>query len=120
MGKFKIFKTISGAKVIVGRNSNENDELTFAVASISDFWFHVSQYAGSHVVLQKDNPTKEDIQFAANLAVKYSKAKDLTRAKVDYCNVIDVEHPKNAPTGLVLIKNHKTLYGFPQLMNFSI
>lgn len=111
--KFKQFISVSGVNVIVGSNCHENDELTFRVGKFDELWFHVSGSPGSHVLLQTEYPTKEDIQFAANLAVKYSKMKGATKAKVDYCKISDVSKPKGAKPGMVEIRNSKTIMGVP-------
>jgi predicted ribosome quality control (RQC) complex YloA/Tae2 family protein len=111
--KLKQFISANGASVIVGSNCHENDELTFAVGKFDELWFHVSDYPGSHVLLQTEHPTKDDIQFAANLAVKYSKMKGVAKAKVDYCKICDVSKPKGAKPGMVQIRNAKTIIGIP-------
>jgi predicted ribosome quality control (RQC) complex YloA/Tae2 family protein len=111
--KLKQFFSSNGVSVIVGSNCHENDELTFVVGQPNELWFHVSGYPGSHVLLQTEHPTKQDIQFAANLAVKYSKMKGAAKAKVDYCKICDVSKPRGAKPGLVEIKNSKTIMGIP-------
>jgi predicted ribosome quality control (RQC) complex YloA/Tae2 family protein len=111
--KFKQFVSANGVSVIVGSNCHENDELTFGLGKFDELWFHVSGCPGSHVLLQTEHPTKEDIQFAANLAVKYSKMKGAAKAKVDYCRICDVSKPKGAKPGMVEIRNSKTIVGIP-------
>lgn len=110
---FRQFVSVNGISVIVGSNCRENDQLTFVVGQPDELWFHVSAYPGSHVLLQTEQPTKEDIQFAANLAVKYSKMKGAAKAKVDYCKICDVSKPKGAKPGMVEIRNSKTIVGIP-------
>jgi predicted ribosome quality control (RQC) complex YloA/Tae2 family protein len=117
--KLKQFISANGASVIVGSNCHENDELTFGVGKFNELWFHVSGCPGSHVLLQTEHPTKDDIQFAANLAVKYSKMKTTAKAKVDYCRICDVSKPKGAKPGLVEIKNSKTIMGIPMHLNMK-
>jgi len=111
--KLKQFITTSGVSVILGSNCHENDSLTFEIGKLEELWFHVSGSPGSHVILQTEHPLKEDIQFAANLAVKYSKMKGAKKAKVDYCKVGDVSKPKGAKPGMVEIKNSKSIIGVP-------
>jgi hypothetical protein len=38
----------------VGRNSRQNDAITFGLAKPSDLWFHARGVAGSHVLLRLD------------------------------------------------------------------
>jgi predicted ribosome quality control (RQC) complex YloA/Tae2 family protein len=111
--KFRQFITPNGVNVIVGSNCHENDELTFVLGKVEELWFHVSGYPGSHVLLQTKNPSSEDIQYAANLAVKYSKMKRAVKARVDYCRIGDVSKPKGAKPGMVEITNSNSITGIP-------
>lgn len=116
---FRQFVSVNGVSVIVGSNCHENDQLTFVVGKPNELWLHISGYLGSHVLLQTEHPTKEDIQFAANLAVKYSKMKGAPKAKVDYCKICDVSKPKGAKPGMVEIKNSKTIMGIPMHLDMK-
>ena len=42
----------SGFDILVGRNNNQNDHLTFKVATDYDLWFHTQEIPGSHVLLR--------------------------------------------------------------------
>ena len=117
--RFRQFVSPNGVSVIVGSNCHENDQVTFVLGQPNELWFHVKGYPGSHVLLQNENPNKEDIQFAANLAVKYSKMKTAAKAKVDYCKICDVSKPKGAKPGLVEIKNSKTIFGIPMHIDLN-
>jgi len=48
---------LDGIEILVGRNSRENDELTFHTAAPDDFWLHAGDYTGSHVVIR--NPSRD-------------------------------------------------------------
>src|SRR5262249_53957401 len=54
----KRFRTIQidGKEVLIGKGARENDALTFEVAAPEDFWFHVADYSGSHVLVR--NPAR--------------------------------------------------------------
>lgn len=112
MGKFRYFTSPNGFQVIAGRNANENDELTCKLAAPQDLWFHAKDSPGSHVIMKynvkydvKDVPI-EDIIYASEIALKYSKS---VNKKIDYCLVQDVLKPKGAPPGLVNLLKFKTL-----------
>jgi len=47
-----------GFKGYAGRNAGGNDYVSFRVAKGEDFWFHVADYKGSHVVVR--NPSRLD------------------------------------------------------------
>jgi predicted ribosome quality control (RQC) complex YloA/Tae2 family protein len=50
----------SGAKVLVGRNNNENDELTMRFAQPTDIWLHTKDIPGSHTILKAGRPAYPD------------------------------------------------------------
>jgi predicted ribosome quality control (RQC) complex YloA/Tae2 family protein len=103
--------------ILVGKSSKQNDELTIKFAKPYDWFFHSRIYHGAHVIVQ--NPEKREslpqqvIQRAASIAVYYSKAKHSTKVPVDYTQVRYVSKPRKAPPGMVVYKNHKTLFVNP-------
>lgn len=78
------FKLSSGKHVLVGKNNYQNDWLTLKKANKSDYWFHVKNMPGSHVILRDDQPTDQDIKEAAEIAAFFSKGKDSAHVQVDY------------------------------------
>ena len=77
----------------------------------NEYFFHVKDYPGSHVVVHSTGPLSEEtIRYAANLAAYYSKARLSSTIPVNYTLVKNVKkHPSNKP-GLVLLKTYKTIY----------
>lgn len=76
--KFSDIKTVTvdDFVVLIGKNAESNDYLSFQVATADDLWFHVKGLPGSHVVLKiKENlPMPETIEKVAKLAAKNSRA----------------------------------------------
>ena len=105
------FTTKSGKTILVGRNSRDNNYLTLKVAEPNDVFFHATDFAGSHVILQLSNeePSRADLEEAALLAAYYSKGKNKKAVKVDYTYRKYVSKPRKAPAGLVEIEKHKTI-----------
>lgn len=97
--------TANQIPIIVGKDSYSNDYLTFILSEPDDYWFHVCDFPGAHVVLQNlSNVTQDDIETAAQLAVKHSKVcHGKKNYKVHYGHVRYVSKPKHAPAGLVEI-----------------
>jgi len=97
--------TIDGYEIFVGRNSRENDTLTFQVAHPEDFWMHVGDYGGSHVVVR--NSAKERVlpdnvlTKAAQLAAYFSQARNSSKVEVHYTQRRHVSKPRRAKPGLV-------------------
>jgi predicted ribosome quality control (RQC) complex YloA/Tae2 family protein len=108
-----------GALVLVGKSASDNDKLTFDLSQKDDLWFHVKGVPGSHVLLRGDQLTQGDIQFAANVAAKYSKAKSASSVDVEYCSIWDVSKPKNSKAGLVHITNQTVVIAYPMKCNVS-
>lgn len=104
MSLSKVFIAPNGSIVYVGRNSKENDKLTFEFAKSGDIWFHVADVAGSHVVMKKGDEEFAmcDIVYAASLSKLHSKAKNVkAKVNVSYCDVLSVVKEKHAPSGQV-------------------
>ena len=64
------FESPDGMEILVGRNNLQNDELTTREARRTDYWFHVQQLHGSHVILRCEGlePSEEAVRAAAELA----------------------------------------------------
>ncbi len=110
---FRKFTTETGHEIFIGRSDEENDKLTFTFANGRDFWFHVADYAGSHVVVPvKSNDEELDnaiLSDAAQLAVHYSKAKGMA-ADVHFTRRKFVTKSKGMPKGMVNVSKFKTLF----------
>jgi predicted ribosome quality control (RQC) complex YloA/Tae2 family protein len=101
--------------VIVGRNSRENDIVTFKIGKSRDMWLHAQGYPGSHVIIQAENREVpfETVLFAAQLAAAYSKAGQSDNVPVDYTQRKNVWKPKGAAPGAVYMTQQKTVYVTP-------
>lgn len=75
---------IEDYKVLVGRNSSENQKL-LAIARANDVWMHVRDIPSSHVIIRTDKQNLPDsvIQSAAKLCVDFS-VKNPGDYEVDY------------------------------------
>jgi predicted ribosome quality control (RQC) complex YloA/Tae2 family protein len=119
--KGRPYRTIlfGGFEILVGRGSDENDDLTFRVAEPADCWLHVGGgIPGSHVVVR--NPGRVEIprdviEVAAAIAAWYSKARASSRVSVSYCRASNVRKPRGAPAGLVEIESEKSVRVVPRL-----
>ena len=110
------FEPSGGFTVLVGKNNIQNDYLTFKIAAKSDYWFHVKNMPGSHVVLltEGEEPSNADLTEAATLAAKNSKASDQDRAEVDYTKVRNVRKPSGAKPGFVIYEGYNTAIVLPK------
>ena len=108
------FRISSGKTVLVGKNNLQNDWLTLKKANKTDIWFHVKNIPGSHVILQSDRATEEDILETAEIAAYFSKAKDSAHVQVDYVQDKRVKKPNGAKPGFVIYTGQNSIEVTPE------
>ncbi len=114
---FYHFRSPSGSELLVGRNNAQNDQLTFRLAGNYDLWFHTQEIPGSHVLLRLEPgsiPDKADIQFAADMAAYYSRARQSKQVPVVYTQPRHVYKPKGAKPGMAIYKHEQVFWGYPE------
>lgn len=122
--KCRVFDSADGYEILVGRNSKENDLVTTHYAQADDYWFHVADYVGSHVVLR--NPRRENLEetrgflSAAQLAAYFSQARNAPKVLIHWTQKKFVKKPKRAKPGLVTLSKFQSLLVEPQLPASSI
>ncbi|MBE9001988.1 NFACT family protein [Nostoc sp. LEGE 12447] len=116
---FHRYLTPSGFEVLIGRNNRQNDQLTFRVAGDYDLWFHAQEIPGSHLLLRLEPGAvaeEADLQFVANLAAYYSRARQSEQVPVVYTQPKHVYKPKGAKPGIAIYKQESILWGKPQIV----
>lgn len=101
-----------GFTVLIGKNSRQNEEVTFHQASANDIWLHARGVPGSHVIIKaagREIP-RGTIEQAASFAAYYSQARGTTTAPVDYTQQKHVRHMKGGGPGMVIYEREKTIY----------
>ena len=106
------YRSSDGYEILVGRTDRDNDHLTLRVAKSSDLWFHAADYPGSHVILR--NPKRQEVPHhsivqAAQLAAKFSQARELPKVAVNYCEKKFVTKPKGFAPGQVRLASFRTV-----------
>lgn len=103
----------SGFKILWGRNNRQNDEISTKILKNGDFWFHVHNAPGAHVVMKVGNTNLtmkgEDLNYAAAIAAGYSKSRDDNKVEVMLADAKSVHKPKGCKPGLVNVLHYKTL-----------
>ena len=104
----------SGRRIMIGRNSRQNERLTLRDAAPEDMWFHVKNAPGSHVVLKLkeagvNTADDADIESAAALAAYYSSQRSGSKVDVDYTAVKNVKKIPGGKPGMVTYTNFKTI-----------
>lgn len=108
------FKTSGGYTVLCGKNNVQNDYITFKLAEKTDWWFHVKNSPGSHVLMQcnGEEPSEKDFTEAAEIAAYYSKSEGNNIA-VDYTYAKHIKKPAGSKPGYVIYHVNWTAYVTP-------
>jgi predicted ribosome quality control (RQC) complex YloA/Tae2 family protein len=107
-----------GVLIWVGRNSRQNEEVTFSKGTNGDLWLHVRGMPGAHVVVKTygRSVSQATLEQAASLAAYYSKGR---REKAVDVMVTDRKHVrkiKGAKTGMVRVaeQSHPSILAVPR------
>ena len=101
-----------GYEAYVSKSAEDADQLLKNVAKGNDYWFHVRDYAGSHVIVKKSKSAEITDRAkieAAMIAVYYSKGKNDLDADVYFTQVKYLHKSKGGPAGLVFPVQEKNI-----------
>lgn len=97
-----------------GKSNIQNDYLTFKFANKKNWWFHIGDGSGAHVICLAEELNEPLIRFGANLAAFYSKYQLSSSVKVNYTQVKHLKKIPQANLGMVAMNEYKTIYIDPQ------
>jgi len=102
---------VDGFVVILGKDAQSNDHLTFNMADDEDIWMHAKGVPGSHLIIKiKDKlPTDQVLKQIAAISKKNSKAPKDEQAKIVYCKRKFVKKSKDMNPGQVSV-DYKNAY----------
>ncbi|MBN1660898.1 MAG: NFACT family protein [Anaerolineae bacterium] len=105
-----------GVQVWIGRNSRQNDEVTFGRGSSDDWWFHARGIPGAHVIVRATIGQLQSsaAERAAELAAYFSQYRDEPYVEVDYTRRRHVRRIPGAAPGLVTYGEEMTLRVVPR------
>lgn len=108
--------TQDGFVIWVGRNSRQNETVTFAKGGGQDYWLHARGVPGAHVIVKVDGRVipQAVLNMAAGLAAYYSANRSESRVEVDITRCLYVRKIKGAPLGMVTYRNEETLSVAPR------
>jgi predicted ribosome quality control (RQC) complex YloA/Tae2 family protein len=94
----------------VGRNSRQNEQVTFGKGGGQDLWLHTRDVPGAHVVVKFDGRAISElvIEQAASLAAYYSAKRGEGKVLVDVTRCMYVKKIKGASVGMVTYRNEDT------------
>ena len=105
-----------GLTILVGRNSRQNEHVTFERAAGHDLWLHARAVPGAHVIVKTEGrPAPETtVEAAASLAAYYSASRGSTSVAVDVTEARRVRRLKGGGPGLVTYTGERTLHVAPR------
>ncbi len=106
------FQTPGGREALVGKSAAGNDFLVRNKARKGDLWFHIRDFPGAHVLLPTHSglpASQQDKEFAAGLAVRFSKGRGKGKVDVIVADAGELGRPKGALPGQVTVKNYETM-----------
>ncbi|MBR6469243.1 MAG: DUF814 domain-containing protein, partial [Lachnospiraceae bacterium] len=111
-----------GFHIYVGKNNYQNDNITFKLATGSDWWFHAKQIPGSHVLVKAQGRELTDRTFeeAGALAAYYSKGRDQDKVEIDYVQKKEVKKPAGAKPGFVVYYTNYSLVASPDIKGLTL
>jgi predicted ribosome quality control (RQC) complex YloA/Tae2 family protein len=105
------YRLPDGWRILVGKSGAGNDRLTGRLAAPDDYWFHVRDFPGAHVVLKGAGgaPPEEAILAAGAVAAWHSGARTERLVDVAYTRRKNVRKVKGGPAGAVLLGESATV-----------
>lgn len=96
--------------IYIGKNSLQNEYVTHELANKNDYWFHVKDFPGAHLIVSCDHLDEPILRKAAMLAAYFSSMKYSSSIPVDYTLAKHVRKIPGKPGYQVNYKNHQTIY----------
>lgn len=100
----------------MGRNSRQNEQITFEVAGADDLWLHARGLPGSHVIIRcGGRPVSEEtVRQAAGLAAYYSKGQGEAAVDVMIVERRRVHRAPGGRPGMVFVDGERVVRVKPQ------
>jgi predicted ribosome quality control (RQC) complex YloA/Tae2 family protein len=106
-----------GLSILIGRNSRQNDEVTFRRSSGDDWWFHARGVPGAHVIVRTEGGAlpERTMRRAAELAAYFSRLRAEADVLVDYVQRRHVRRISGGAPGLVTYSQEQTIRARPRV-----
>ena len=117
-GKSAPLKVVAddGTLIWVGRNSRQNEEVTFKKGDAGDLWLHARGLPGAHVIIKTGGRQVSDalLDEAASLAAYYSPARDSSAVEVMVAERKNVRKIKGGKPGMVRVSSYSMVNAVPR------
>ncbi|MGN0164639.1 MAG: NFACT family protein [Lachnospiraceae bacterium] len=116
------YRTPDGYDLYVGKNNYQNDILTFKFANGGDWWFHVKNAPGSHVIVKSGDCELPDkiYEQAAALAAYYSSLRGNSKVEIDYLQRKNIKKPGAAKPGFVVYYTNYSMIAKPDISELTL
>ncbi len=94
----------------IGKNSLQNAYVTHELSQPNDYWFHVKEGSGSHVLVKSDTLDETIIRTASMLAAFHSNMRLSSSIPVDYTQIRNIKKIPHKPGYQVIYKQFKTMF----------
>ncbi|MDO9629816.1 MAG: NFACT family protein [Acholeplasmataceae bacterium] len=94
----------------IGKNNLQNEYITHELAKKDDYWFHVKNAPGAHVIVNRSKLDEPILRKACMLAAYFSSQRESSSIPVDYTLVKNIKKIPGLPGYKVSIKNQQTMY----------
>ena len=95
---------------IIGKNNLQNEYITHTLAQKDDYWFHVKDAPGAHVLVQTTKLNEHILRKACMLAAYFSGQRHSSSIPVDYTLIKHIKKIPGVPGYKVTYKNQQTMY----------
>ena len=106
------YRTDRGTEIFVGKNNLQNEQLV-RTSDPNATWLHAKGIPSSHVILNSEEPSREELALAAKICAFHSEASASENVPVDYTLVKYVKKPSGSRPGFVNYFHQHTLYVTP-------
>lgn len=94
----------------IGKNAHQNAHLVNQIGLSNDYWFHVKDAPGSHILVRTPELSEKVLRTSAMLAAYFSSQNASSSIPVNYTLFRYVSKIGGKPASFVKIKNEKTIY----------
>jgi len=104
------YASTDGLTLLVGRNSRQNEVVTFQLAARGDIWLHARDVPGAHVVVKAAgrNVPEATLNQAAALAAWFSASRDAAAVAVAVTDARHVRRLAGGGAGMVTLSHEAT------------
>lgn len=104
-----LYINIDGYDTYIGKNNQQNNQVTFDIGKSEDIWMHAKNFHGAHTIIKGGQIPQSVLLKAAALTAYYSEGKHSGKVDVDYTLRKNVRRAKGGLPGMVNYVNYKTV-----------